>query len=97
MGQTQNDRPYKTIRAGKMSIALWKKEVTGKEGGLFMQYSAKIQKRYRNPETGDWETTEYLYRHDLADLIACAQKAYETVSLTETELGQQQFIPDQQQ
>ena len=97
MEQIQNEKPYKTIRAGKICIALWQKEVAGKKGGSFTQYSARIQKRYLDRQTGKWETTEYLYRHDLADLIACAQKAYETVSLTETELGQQELISDQQQ
>ena len=91
MEQKQAEKPYKTIRSGKISIALWQKEVT-RDGRSFTQYSARIQKRYRNQETGEWETTEYLYRNELADLIACAQRAFEIVSLTETEPGQQKFL-----
>ena len=82
------DAPYKTIRAGKISIALWQNEET-RDGRSFTQHSARIQKRYRDKKTGDWQTTEYLYRQDLADLIICAQKAFETVSLTETDNGRQ--------
>lgn len=78
------DAPYKTLRSGKMSIALWQNEIT-QQGGSFTQHSARIQKRYRDKKTGDWQTTEYLYRQDLADLIVCAQKAFELISLTETD------------
>ncbi|RKY10690.1 MAG: hypothetical protein DRP56_00290 [Planctomycetota bacterium] len=90
------DAPYKTLRAGKMSIALWQNEIT-QQGRTFTQHSARIQKRYRDKQTGEWKTTEYLYRQDLADLIVCAQKAFETVSLTETNNGQQTFSPEESQ
>jgi hypothetical protein len=84
MEQQEKNPPYKTIRAGKISIALWKKEVE-QEGRGFIQRSARIEKRYFNNKTGNWETTEYLYRQDMADLIACAQKAFEEMSVTETD------------
>ena len=96
MTQKPSEAPYKTIRAGKVSIALWKTEVTHNDHS-FTQHSAKVQKRYRDKESGEWKTTEYLYRQDLADLIVCAQKAFETISLTEIKTGQQQLTPDQQQ
>jgi len=76
------DAPYKIIRAGKISASLWQNEAT-REGRSFIQYSVKIQKRYYDKDTNQWKTTEYLYRQDLPDLIVCAQKVFELISLTE--------------
>ena len=82
MAQEQNEAPYKIFRAGKISVSLWQNEAT--HGGRnFTQYSVKIQKRYCDKDTNEWKTTDYLYRQDLPDLIVCAQKAFESVSLTE--------------
>ena len=81
MAQEQR-APFKTFRAGKISISLWQNEAEY-EGRTFTQYTTKIQKRYLNKQTDEWETTEYLYPQDLPNLIVCAQKAFEFISLTE--------------
>ena len=82
--------PYKTFKAGRMSVALWKTEVGGKDG-TSIQHTLKIQKRYRDKQTDQWKTAEYLYPADLPKLIICAQKAFEFISLTEVDNDGDEF------
>jgi hypothetical protein len=76
--------PFKTFRAGRMSVALWRNEVE-QDDRIFVQYSLRIQKRYRDKQTNEWKTAEYLYPTDLPHLIICAQKVFEFISLTEVD------------
>jgi len=84
--------PFKTFRAGKMSIAIWRNEVEQGDR-TFVQYSIKIQKRYRDKETDEWKTAEYLYPTDLPHLIICAQKAFESISMTEVDNDDNEELP----
>ena len=91
MAQEQR-APFKTFRAGKISISLWQNE-TEHEGRTFTQYTIKVQKRYRDKQTDEWKTTEYLYQQDLPNLIVCAQKAFEFISLTEVNNNDSAKLP----
>lgn len=84
--------PFKTFRAGKISIALWRKETEQAEG-TYIQYTLKVQKRYRDKQTGEWKTADYLYPADLPKLIICAQKAFEFISLTEVNSDDSEELP----
>jgi len=84
--------PFKTFRAGKMSLALWQREVE-QEDRTYVQYSIKIQKRYREKQTDEWKTAEYLYASDLPNLIICALKAFEFISLTEVNNNDHEELP----
>ena len=78
----ENKRPFKTFRAGKMSIGLWRNEV--RQGDrIYFQYNLQIQKRYFDKQNNDWQTTKNLFLQDLPNLILCCQKAFEFISLTE--------------
>ena len=78
----ENKRPFKTFRAGKMSIGLWRNEV--RQGDrIYFQYNLQIQKRYFDKQNNDWQTTKKLFLQDLPNLILCCQKAFEFISLTE--------------
>ena len=84
--------PFKTFRAGKMSVALWRNEVE-QEDRIYVQYSLRIQKRYRDKQTNEWKTAEYLYPTDLPHLIICAQTAFESIALTEVDNNADEGLP----
>ena len=73
-----NDKhvPVREYRAGKMKVAIWRREGQG-NGVAPVQYSVKIQKSYRDKATKEWRTTEYLYPSDVTDLILILNKALE--------------------
>lgn len=74
--------PFKTFRAGKMSVGLWQNEVR-EEDRNYIQYSLQVQKRYFDRQNNNWQTTKKLFVQDLPNLILCCQKAFESISLTE--------------
>jgi len=50
-------------------------------------YSIRIQKRYRDDRDGQWKTTSYLRPDELPKLALVVSKAYEFLTLRETEEG----------
>jgi hypothetical protein len=74
--------PFKTFRAGKMNLGLWRNEVE-EDDRTVVNYSIKIQKRYMEKQSEEWKTAKYLYLSDVPNLILCAQKAFEFLSLKE--------------
>lgn len=79
---SEENRPFRTFRAGKMSVGLWRNEVR-EEDRIYIQYGLQIQKRYFDKQKNDWQTTKKLFLQDLPNLILCCQKAFEFISLTE--------------
>lgn len=80
----QPQQPIKEYRAGKVKAAIWKDEHE-EQGRTVVRHNVKIQKRYRDQQTGDYKSTEYYYGAELADLILVAQQAFEFVRLRESE------------
>jgi hypothetical protein len=76
-----SQKPIKDFRAGGIQASVWKKEVP-KDGRTVIQYSVKIEKRYRKKD-GEYQSTDYYFADDLPKLILAAQKAYEYIALTE--------------
>ena len=83
--------PFKKIKAGKISIALWRDE-TETEGHTIIQYTVEIQKRFGDKQADQWKTVEYLYPADLPNLIICAQAAIEFIRPTETNNNDSQLL-----
>ena len=82
----QGNQPVKEFRAGGVKAAIWKKEAQ-QDGQTVVSHSVKVQKSYRDKLTGEWKTTDYFYPQDLPKLILTAQKAFEYISLRESEEG----------
>ena len=82
----QENQPVKEFRVGGVKAAIWKDEVQ-QDGRAVTRHSVKVQKSYRDKATGEWKTTEYFYPTDLPKLLLVAQKAFEFVSLRESEEG----------
>ena len=82
----QGNQPVKEFRAGTVKAAVWKNEAQ-QDGRTVVNHSVKPQKSYRDKLTGEWRTTDYFYAQDLPNLILVAQKAFEYISLRESEEG----------
>lgn len=82
----QDNQPIKEFRVGGVKAAIWKGEGQ-QDGHTVVRYSVKIQKSYLDKSTDKWKTTDYFYPADLPKLLLVAQKAFEYVSLKESEDG----------
>jgi len=68
---------------GGMSSAVWRTQST-KDGRTVDRFSIKLQKRYRDPETGEWKGSEmYLFPSEVPALLTVATRAYEHCVLVE--------------
>ena len=80
-------KPVKEIRAiGGITAAIWRNQKQDGERTV-VQHSVRIQKRYRDSNTGEWKNSDYFFPSDLAKLMLVTQKAYEFVTLHESENG----------
>ena len=82
MTQHTNTAPIKVIRAGNVSASVWKDEVD-KNGTIVVRYSTRIQKRFQ--QDGVWKNTDYFFPEELPKLQLVTAKAFEYVSLKESE------------
>ena len=84
MTQQTSTAPVKEFRAGGIRAAIWKHEVQQDER-LIVRFSTKIEKRYRKKQTDEWQSTDQYFPEDLPKLALVATKAFEFVSLKESE------------
>ena len=90
MNQQEINCPQQTFRIGKMSSAIWYSK-TQKDGREVEQFSIKLQKRYKDPATGEWAGSEmYLFPSEIPALLKVAEKAYEHCLLKENHEESQQ-------
>ena len=78
------ERPIKEFRAGAISAAIWK-TIAIVDGRTVEQHSIRVQKRYRDPRSGEWKTTGYLQPQDLPKLVLVVGEAIKFVTLREVE------------
>ena len=83
MTQQANAAPIKEFRAGTVSASVWRNEVE-RNGATVVRHSIRIQKRFRQDD-GEWKNTDYFFPEDLPKLQLVATKAFEFVSLKESE------------
>ena len=81
---SENNPPMKEFRAGTIVAAIWA-ETTPTNGRAAASYSIRIQKRYRDDRDGQWKTTSYLRLDELPKLALVVSRAYEFLTLRETE------------
>ena len=86
MNQQTGQAPLKEFRAGAVRASVWRREVpTSDNARTIVQHSVRIQKRYRDAKNGEWKDTEYYFQNDLPKLALVVRKAYEYVTLVETD------------
>ena len=81
MSQEAN-RPVKEFRAGTIKAAVWRNEVQDGDRTA-VRYSVRIPKRFKRD--GEWHETDYYFPEDLPRLRLVTDKAYEYVTLRESE------------
>ena len=82
----QTNQPIKEFRVGGIKAAIWRNEVE-RDGRTVVQHTVKVQNWYRDKTTGEWKATDYFYPNDLPKLQLVVAKAFEFVSLRESEDG----------
>ncbi len=65
---TQTGGPEERMNYGQVSIAIWKNERPSKNGGTYFEYSAQVQKSYKDKE-GVWKNTNSFRQVDLHKLL----------------------------
>ncbi len=90
----ENNYPERQFKAkGGISSAIWRTQVT-KNGRTFDKFSIKLQKRYKDPATGEWKGAElYLFPSEVHAFLTVAQKAYEHCMLTEETEDEDDSVP----
>lgn len=79
----QGNQPIKTFRIKSISASIWRNDVE-KDGVTVVRHSVRIQKRFRQDD-GEWKNTDYFFPEDLPKLQLVTAKAFEFVSLKESE------------
>ena len=83
MTQQTSTAPIKVIRVGGISASVWKDDVE-KDGATVVRHSVRIQKRFRQDD-GEWKNTDYFFPEELPRLQLVTAKAFEYISLKESE------------
>mgnify|MGYP006288034781 FL=1 len=75
--------PIKEFTAARgIKAAIWRHD-TQRDGRTFPRYTVRVQKSYRD-KSGTWRTTEYYDRDDLPHVAMVTSKAFEFISLRES-------------
>jgi len=78
---------------GGISSAIWRTQAK-KNGRTFDKFSIKVQKRYKDPATGEWKGSElYLFPSEVPALLTVAQKAYEHCMVVEETDDAEESVP----
>ncbi len=81
-GTSTGQPPIKEFRAGAVKISLWESEFE-REDKTVIRYSAKIEKRYYDKDSGHWKTSSSYFADDLLRLRLLVDKATEFMLLKE--------------
>ena len=66
---SEEKKPVKKVRCGKISVSLWKKKATSRDGRAYEQERACVQHSRRNNQTGEWQNQHiWLNIDELRDL-----------------------------
>lgn len=80
----ETNYPEREFKAkGVISSAIWRTQSV-KNGRTIDKFSIKLQKKYKDPATGEWKGSEmYLFPSEIPALLAVANRAYEHCVLVE--------------
>ena len=66
---SEEKKPVKKVRCGKISISLWKRKATSKDGRAYEQERACVQHSRKDGSTGEWQNQQvWLNIDELRDL-----------------------------
>lgn len=78
--------PIEDFSAGTVRAAVWRREAE-RNGRTVILYSIKVEKQYRDKQTGEWKSTTQFFPEDLPKLMLVAFEAFRYVSLKKSEEG----------
>ena len=81
--------PFRAVIEQKLQPGLTGHD-TQRDGRTFPRYTVRVQKSYRD-KSGTWQTTEYYDRDDLPHVAMVTSKAFEFISLRESDDGADQI------
>ena len=79
--QRQN-APVKSLRAGALQVAVWENETLSEDGQPRSYRTVSFDRRYKDPKTGEWKSSNQLRVNDLPKAALLLTKAYEYLVLT---------------
>lgn len=68
----ESNKPEFVVRDGAISASTWRNP--GKHGDVF---STKIERAYKDKETGEWQTTNTFFGTDLLKVSRVAEESYQ--------------------
>ena len=80
----ENNVPIKEFRAGQIKASVWENEKKNGKGETVKYLSVNIEKSYKDKE-GNWKTSSTYFCEDLPKLQLVTAKAFEYISLTESQ------------
>ena len=80
----QGNALVQEFKAIPVRAAIWKREVE-QNGRTVIRYSIKVEKQYRDKQTGEWKSTTNFFPEDLPKLRLVASEAYRFVTLRTSE------------
>jgi hypothetical protein len=93
MSQDDNHPECQFKARGGVSSAVWRTQST-KDGRTVDRFSIKLQKRYKDPATGEWKGSElYLFPSEVPALLTVARRAYEHCTVVEEVENTEDSIP----
>lgn len=84
MNEKEPQQPVKEFRSKTITAAVWRNEHE-EQGTVVSRYSVRIRKRWHDRRTGEWKDTDYYFADDLPRLCLVAEKAFEYITLKESE------------
>lgn len=85
MAEKENKNPEKKFNAGVISAAVWKNKAKSKDGKKDIEFmTISLQRRYKDKE-GNWQSTNTFRANDVHRAMTVLQKAFEFITLKDTE------------
>lgn len=78
------NKPEKKFRASPITATVWTNEGKNKEGDVRLYRTVSLERSYRDKE-GAWQSTGSLRVNDLPKAVLVLNKAFEYVTLKETD------------
>lgn len=76
--QTTNRPEFALCAVGGLSVAVWCRQETDSGGRTVSRFSMKLQKRFKDSQTGEWRTAEInLFPDEWPGLRMLGDKGYE--------------------
>ena len=93
MANTEKQKkPIRVVRVGGVKAAVWR-STANKDGKDVDVHRIRMQKSYKDRNTGEWVNTDWLYLSDLPKLVAAAEEVCRHFRVSTVDL-ENTHVPD---